>query len=51
MKKFLNLIEEEKLSMGHARTLIGVPNAIELANEIIKKKLSVRDIEKRALKI
>ena len=49
-EKILNLIEEEKLSMGHARALIGVPDAFELANEIIKKKLSVRDIEKRASK-
>ena len=45
-KTILDLIEEEKLSMGHARTLIGVPNAIELAHEIINKKLSVRDIER-----
>ncbi len=35
-----------KLSMGHARTLIGVPNAIEKANEIIDKNLSVREAEK-----
>ena len=32
--------------MGHARALIGVPNAIAKANEIIEKKLSVRQIEK-----
>ena len=32
--------------MGHARALIGVPNAIEIAKEIINKKLSVRQIEK-----
>ena len=49
-KKILNLIEEEKLTMGHARTLIGVPNAIELANEIIKKNLSVREIERSTSK-
>jgi len=49
-EKILNLIEEEKLSMGHARTLIGVPNAIELAYEIINKKLSVRDIERNTSK-
>ena len=48
--KILNLIEEEKLSMGHARSLIGVPNAIELAHEIINKKLSVRDIERNTSK-
>lgn len=49
-EKILNLIEEGKLSTGHARTLIGVPNAIELAHEIINKKLSVRDIEKSTSK-
>ena len=42
----LNYIVEGKISMGHARALIGVPNGIELAEEIIKKKLSVRQVEK-----
>ena len=32
--------------MGHARALIGVPDAINKANEIIEKKLSVRQTEK-----
>tara|TARA_B100001123_G_C15281794_1_gene1014256 strand:+ start:862 stop:1710 length:849 start_codon:yes stop_codon:yes gene_type:complete len=45
-ERILNLVEEEKISMGHARTLIGVPNGYELAKEIISKKLSVRDVEK-----
>lgn len=49
-EKILDLIEEEKLSMGHARTLIGVPDAIKLAHEIINKKLSVRDIERSTAK-
>jgi len=49
-EKILKMIEEEKLSMGHARTLIGVPNAIELAHEIINKKLSVRDVERSTTK-
>ena len=35
-----------KISMGHARALIGVPDAISKAREIIEKKLSVRDVEK-----
>jgi len=35
-----------ELTMGHARALIGVPDAFEKANEIIKKKLSVRQTEK-----
>ena len=35
-----------ELSMGHARALIGVPDALQKAKEIIEKKLSVRQIEK-----
>ena len=34
------------LSMGHARALIGVPDAYEKAKEILKKNLSVRQVEK-----
>ena len=49
-EKILSLIIEEKISMGHARALIGVPNAYEMALEIINKKLSVRDIEKNTSK-
>ena len=37
----LDFVISGSLSMGHARALIGVPNAKELANEIINKKLSV----------
>ena len=44
--EILNYIIEGKLSMGHARALIGVPNANVLAKEIINKKLSVRETEK-----
>ena len=44
--EILNLIIEVQLSMGHARALIGVPNALEVAKEIINKKLSVRQVEK-----
>ncbi len=40
------MIIDGKITMGHARALIGVPNSIEKAKEIIEKKLSVRDIEK-----
>ncbi len=46
-EEILELIEDKKLSMGHARALIGVPNSIDLAKEIINKKLSVREIEKK----
>ncbi len=34
-----------ELSMGHARALIGVPNALQKAKEIVEKKLSVRETE------
>jgi ParB family chromosome partitioning protein len=44
--EILNYIVLGKLSMGHARALIGVPNAKDLAKDIINKKLSVRQIEK-----
>ena len=45
-EEILNYIVSGKITMGHARALIGVPNAIELAKEIINKKLSVRQTEK-----
>jgi ParB family chromosome partitioning protein len=49
-EEILDFIITEKISMGHARALIGVPNAIELAKEIIEKKLSVRQVEKNTSK-
>ena len=45
-EEILNHMISGKLSMGHARALIGVPNAKEMANEIINKNLSVRQTEK-----
>ena len=39
-------IEEGSLTAGHARSLIAVDNPTQLANEIIKLGLSVRDAEK-----
>ena len=44
--KIQQMVINGELSMGHARALIGVPDAINKANEIIEKKLSVRQIEK-----
>ena len=44
------MIIEGKISMGHARALIGVPNAVDKAREIFEKKLSVRDVEKSVSK-
>ncbi|MEC9077667.1 MAG: ParB/RepB/Spo0J family partition protein [Pseudomonadota bacterium] len=44
------LLEEGKLTAGHARSLIGLPNAVELAQEIASKGLSVRQAEALASK-
>ena len=41
----IKLIEIQKLSAGHARILVGLDNAIFVANKIIEKKLSVRQAE------
>ena len=41
----LNLIEEKKLSTGHAKILVGLENASFVAQKIIEKKLSVRQSE------
>lgn len=48
--EILQMLIENKISMGHARALIGVPNAIEKAKEIFHKKLSVRDVERSTSK-
>jgi ParB family chromosome partitioning protein len=39
------LVQSGALSAGHARQLIGQPNALELAQDIIKRGLSVRQVE------
>ena len=39
------LIEENKISAGHAKVLVGLDNAHFLAKKIIEKKLSVRQAE------
>jgi ParB family transcriptional regulator, chromosome partitioning protein len=41
----LKLIEIKKLSVGHAKILVGLENSIFVANKIIEKKLSVRQAE------
>lgn len=40
-----DLVTEEKLSMGHARALLGSDNAVQLAMRVIKNGLSVRATE------
>lgn len=45
-----SLVREGKLSPGHARTLISIDNKdylVTLANQAVKDKLSVRDLENR----
>jgi len=41
----LKLIEDKKLSAGHAKILVGLDNVVFIAKKIIEKKLSVRQTE------
>ena len=41
----IDMIRSKKLSAGHARALITVPNPIEIARKIIAQDLSVRQVE------
>ncbi len=43
--EILLMVEEGELSAGHARSLIGLHNSINIAKQIIQKKLSVRQAE------
>ena len=44
-EKLIDMIRNEKISQGHAKILIGLENALLLAEKIFKKKLSVRQTE------
>ena len=44
-QKIIEMIRQEKISQGHAKILIGLDNALLLAEKVIKKKLSVRQTE------
>ena len=44
-EEVIKLIEERKISAGHAKILVGLDNALFLAQKIILKKLSVRQTE------
>lgn len=49
-----NLVEESKLSMGHARALLGIDDADkqrQIARNIIERSLSVRDTERTVKRI
>ena len=41
----LLMVQEGDLSAGHARSLIGLSNSVEIAKKIVQKKLSVRQSE------
>ena len=48
--EILSMVEEEKLSMGHARTLLSITSVslqTELAHRIVQKNWSVRETERR----
>tara|TARA_B100001063_G_scaffold242573_1_gene271467 strand:- start:177 stop:1022 length:846 start_codon:yes stop_codon:yes gene_type:complete len=42
----IKLIEEKKITSGHAKILVGLENAVFISNQIVQKKLSVRQTEK-----
>jgi len=44
-KDIIGLMEEGKLTAGQARPLIGMPNASEIAENIVKKKVAAREVE------
>ena len=44
-EEVLLMVEESRLSAGHARSLIGLSNSIEIGKKIIQNKLSVRQAE------
>ena len=44
-EKLIDMIRHQKISQGHAKILIGLENALLLADKIVKKKLSVRQAE------
>ncbi len=43
--EILKLIEDQKISAGHAKILVGLENAVSIATKIVEKKLSVRQAE------
>ena len=41
----IKLIEKQKLTVGHAKILVGLENAVFVASKMVEKKLSVRQAE------
>ena len=44
-QEVLDFVEQKKITAGHAKILVGLDNAVFLANKFIEKKLSVRQAE------
>ena len=44
-EEVLKFVEQRKISSGHAKILVGLENALSIANKIIEKNLSVRQTE------
>ena len=44
-QEVIKFVENRSISAGHAKILVGLENAVFLANKIIEKKLSVRQTE------
>ena len=44
-KEVLDFVKQKKITAGHAKILVGLDNAVFLANKFIEKKLSVRQAE------
>lgn len=42
----IELVEEGRLSMGHARALVGAEDALGLAEQAVARNLSVREVER-----
>ncbi len=40
------MLDAGELTAGHARTLIGVPGAVEMAHDIVRRGLNVRQTER-----
>ncbi len=47
-KPIQDMVGDQRLSMGHARALINVPGAEAIADKVVAKGLSVRDVERLA---
>ena len=45
-ERVLALVEDGRLAMGHARALIGAPDAAEIAEAAVARHLSVREVER-----